>query len=134
MTHIVQKNQKLWDIGDITKTAKGAWAYYAKGTKNFGIGGENYKTEYLRNKKTGEWHEINEPTLVNTDEYDVIGEKTSAKIKQIGKPLPMYATGTPISDPKVREMVKKSFSRDRCSCQYYLGSYRPRKRQYLEQW
>lgn len=103
-----EKSKKLWDIGDITKTAKGAWAYYAKGTKNFGIGGENYKTEYLRNKKTGEWHEINEPTLVNTDEYDVIGEKTSAKIKQIGKPLPMYATGTPISDPKVREMVKKA--------------------------
>lgn len=103
-----EKSKKLWDIGDITKTAKGAWAYYAKGTKNFGIGGENYKTEYLRNKKTGEWHEINEPTLVNTDEYDVIGEKTSAKIKQVGKPLPMYATGTPISDPKVREMVKKA--------------------------
>ena len=86
----------------------GVMPKYAKGTKNFGIGGENYKTEYLRNKKTGEWHEINEPTLVNTDEYDVIGEKTSAKIKQIGKPLPMYATGTPISDPKVREMVKKA--------------------------
>lgn len=103
-----EKSKKLWDIGDITKTAKGAWAYYAKGTKNFGIGGENYKTEYLRNKKTGEWHEINEPTLVNTDEYDVVGEKTSAKIKQIGKPLPMYATGTPISDPNVREMVKKA--------------------------
>lgn len=103
-----EKSKKLWDIGDITKTAKGAWAYYAKGTKNFGIGGENHKTEYLRNKKTGEWHEINEPTLVNTDEYDVIGEKTSAKIKQIGKPLPMYATGTPISDPKVKEMVKKA--------------------------
>lgn len=86
----------------------GVMPKYAKGTKNFGIGGENYKTEYLRNKKTGEWHEINEPTLVNTDEYDVIGEKTSAKIKQVGKPLPMYATGTPISDPKVREMVKKA--------------------------
>lgn len=102
-----EKSSKLWDIGDITKTAKGAWAYYAKGTNNFGIYGENYRTEFAINKKTGEWFEANEPTLVNTDEYDVVGEKTSAKIKQIGKPLPMYATGTPISDPDIREMVKK---------------------------
>lgn len=85
----------------------GVMPKYAKGTNNFGIYGENYRTEFAINKKTGEWFEANEPTLVNTDEYDVVGEKTSAKIKQIGKPLPMYATGTPISDPDVREMVKK---------------------------
>lgn len=86
----------------------GVMPKYAKGTNNFGIYGENYRTEFAINKKTGEWFEANEPTLVNTDEYDVVGEKTSAKIKQVGKPLPMYATGTPISDPKVREMVKKA--------------------------
>lgn len=85
----------------------GVMPKYAKGTNNFGIYGENYRTEFAINKKTGEWFEANEPTLVNTDEYDVVGEKTSAKIKQVGKPLPMYATGTPISDPNVREMVKK---------------------------
>lgn len=85
----------------------GVMPKYAKGTNNFGIYGENYRTEFAINKKTGEWFEANEPTLVNTDEYDVVGEKTSAKIKQIGKPLPMYATGTPISDPNIREMVKK---------------------------
>lgn len=103
------------NINDTTKNRKyygwgfngGVMPKYAKGTNNFGIYGENYRTEFAINKKTGEWFEANEPTLVNTDEYDVVGEKTSAKIKQIGKPLPMYATGTPISDPDVREMVKK---------------------------
>lgn len=76
---------------------------YAKGTKDYGIAGENYRREYAINKKTGEWHLIDEPTLFDKKEYDIVGEKVSAKID---KKIPKYATGTPISDPEVRKMVK----------------------------
>ena len=83
----------------------GGKRFYATGTKDYGVVGENYKKEYAINKKTGEWYLIDEPTLFDRKEYDVVGEKVSEKID---KPLPMCATGTPISDPKVREMVKKA--------------------------
>ena len=83
----------------------GGKRFYATGTKDYGVVGENYKKEYAINKKTGEWHLIDEPTLFDRKEYDIVGEKVSEKID---KPLPMCATGTPISDPKVREMVKKA--------------------------
>lgn len=83
----------------------GGKRFYATGTKDYGVVGENYEKEYAINKKTGEWHLIDEPTLFDRKEYDIVGEKVSEKID---KPLPMCATGTPISDPKVREMVKKA--------------------------
>lgn len=78
-----------------TRTRGGALGYYipryATGTKDYGIAGENYKKEYLIDKKTGQWTEVNSPTLIDTNEVDVVGEKASAKID---KPLPMYANGT----------------------------------------
>ena len=77
---------------------------YADGTANYGVAGENYKKEFLVDKKTGEWTEINSPTLVDTNKVDVIGEKDSAKI---GKPLPMYANGTPTTDPELLSIVKR---------------------------
>lgn len=83
----------------------GGKRFYATGTHNYGIAGENYKLEWAVDKKTGQWFKIDSPTVFDRDKYDIIGEKTS---KEIDKPLPMFATGTPISDPKVREMVKKA--------------------------
>lgn len=64
---------------------------YASGTKDYGVAGENYKKEFLIDKKTGQWTEVNSPTLIDTNEVNVVGEKASAKID---KPLPMYANGT----------------------------------------
>lgn len=75
---------------------------YANGTANYGVAGENYKKEFLVDKKTGEWTEINSPTLIDTNKVDVIGEKDSA---QIGKPLPMYANGTPTTDQELLSIV-----------------------------
>lgn len=75
---------------------------YADGTENYGVAGENYKKEFLVDKKTGEWTEINSPTLIDTNKVDVIGEKDSA---QIGKPLPMYANGTPTTDQELLSIV-----------------------------
>ncbi|MDO5398280.1 MAG: glucosaminidase domain-containing protein, partial [bacterium] len=49
---------------------------------------ENYKEEILINKKTGEMVTIDEPTFIDTNKYDVVGEKTTAKV------LPQYANGT----------------------------------------
>lgn len=86
-----ERTSKTWDISAITSNARNAWSFYATGTKDYGIAGENYKKEYLIDKKTGRWTAINSPTLIDTNEVDVVGEKASAKID---KPLPMYANGT----------------------------------------
>ena len=83
---------------------------YAKGTKDFavygdninGVAGENYKPEILINKKTGDMIPIDEPTFVDTNEYDVVGEKTTAKV------LPRYATGTPTTDPEILSYIKRA--------------------------
>lgn len=83
----------------------GGKRFYATGTKDYGIAGENYRKEYAIDKKTGEWHEINEPTLFDTKEFDIVGEKVSEKID---KPICTFATGTPISDISVLQMVKKA--------------------------
>lgn len=64
---------------------------YATGTKDYGIAGENYKKEFAINKKTGEWHVINSPTLFDKKEYDIVGEKVSEKID---KPIDTFADGT----------------------------------------
>ena len=83
---------------------------YAKGTKDFavygdninGVAGENYKPEILINKKTGDMIPIDEPTFVDTNKYDVVGEKTTAKV------LPRYATGTPTTDPEILSYIKRA--------------------------
>lgn len=86
-----ERTSKTWDISAITSNARNAWSFYATGTKDYGVAGENYKKEFLIDKKTGRWTEVNSPTLIDTNEVDVVGEKASAKID---KPLPMYANGT----------------------------------------
>lgn len=86
-----ERTSKTWDISAITSNARNAWSFYATGTKDYGVAGENYKKEFLIDKKTGQWTEVNSPTLIDTNEVDVVGEKASAKID---KPLPMYANGT----------------------------------------
>ena len=92
-----------WMFGD--EVFAGGKRYFATGTHNYGIAGENYKLEWAIDKETGQWFRIESPTVFDRDKYDIVGEKTSEKID---KPLQMFATGTPISDPKVREMVKKA--------------------------
>lgn len=60
--------------------AKGTRDYKSYGTKPNGVAGENYKREVLINKKTGEKIVIDEPTLIDTNEYDVVGEKDTKEI------------------------------------------------------
>ncbi len=76
---------------------------YADGTKDYGIAGENYKREYLIDKKTGQWTAIDSPTLIDTNEVEVVGEKASAKIN---KPIPMYADGT-LSNTELLNIIKR---------------------------
>lgn len=64
---------------------------HAKGTRNYGIAGENYRNEWAINKRTGEWTLLDRPTLFDKDVYDIVDENTSAKISE---PIPMYAKGT----------------------------------------
>lgn len=86
-----ERTSKTWDISAITSNARNAWSFYATGTKDYGVAGENYKKEFLIDKKTGRWTEVNSPTLIDTNEVDVVGEKASALID---KPIPMFANGT----------------------------------------
>jgi len=73
-----------WNTGKVGR-------FYATGTKDYGIAGENYKKEYAINKKTGEWSIVDSPTLFDKGEYDIVGEKVSEKID---KPIGTYANGT----------------------------------------
>lgn len=88
---------------------------FAKGTKDYGIAGENYKREYAINKKTGQWSVIDSPTLFDKDEYDIVGEKISEKID---KPIDTFAKGTlgdmdvvselpKLSEEQIAELLKK---------------------------
>ena len=64
---------------------------YAKGTKPFGyngVAGED-KPEYLIDKKTGKMTRIDSPTLINTDEVDVVGQNDTARAERH-----KYAKGT----------------------------------------
>ena len=47
---------------------------------NVGIAGENYKSEILVDKKTGEMTHINKPTPIDLSKTDVIGEKQTDEI------------------------------------------------------
>lgn len=102
-TNDVVKEETI--LGNKYWTSKflGGRRMFAEGTKDYGIAGENYKKEYAINKKTGEWHMINSPTLFDTKEYDIVGEKVSEKIDN---KIPVFATGTPIKDPNVLNMIK----------------------------
>ena len=67
---------------------------YAVGTprgnaiaRNLGIAGENYRPEILIDKASGRMEIIDTPTLINTLETDVVGEKATAT-------LPKYEEGT----------------------------------------
>lgn len=78
---------------------------HAKGTKDYGIAGENNKREYAINKKTGEWSAIDSPTLFDKSKYDIVGEKVSEKID---KPIPTFATGTPMTNQQWLKYVKEA--------------------------
>ena len=96
--------------GSVVQVRRTPYSVYAKGTKDFavygdninGVAGENYKPEILVDKKTGEMIPIDEPTFVDTNKYDVVGEKTTAKV------LPQYATGTPTTDTKILSYIKRA--------------------------
>ena len=91
-------NNGYWNKGTFGRV-------FATGTKDYGIAGENYKKEFAVNKKTGEWHEINSPTLFDQKEYDIVGEKVSEKID---KPIPMFATGTPTGNANYQKWIKEA--------------------------
>lgn len=107
-----ERTNQVWDINTITSNARNSWAFsaYAKGTRNFpifgrkvnGIAGENYKPEILMHKKTGEITKINEPTFIDTNEYDVVGEDTTARV------LKQYKTGTPTTDKEILDYIKRA--------------------------
>lgn len=76
---------------------------YAKGTKPFdynGVAGED-KPEYLIDKKTGKMTRIDSPTLINTDEVDVVSQNDTARAERH-----KYAKGT----IKVPDGLGKSYT------------------------
>ena len=102
-----------WNTGKVGR-------FYATGTKDYGIAGENYKKEYAINKKTGEWSIVDSPTLFDKDEYDIVGEKVSEKID---KPIDTYANGTtPVPDGlgKTTKWMNWKTITDKTSQQYKL--------------
>lgn len=70
--------------------------------KNLGIAGENYKPEILIDKKTGKKTYIDEPTVINLDDTDVIGEKQTAA-------LPKFATGTKIDPAEIAKYIRQKY-------------------------
>ncbi len=105
----VVKYSKM-DSGYYANTYVGAIRPYAKGTQDFkaygdnidSVGGENYNREILINKKTGEQTVIDKPTFFDRSQYDVVGEKTTAKV------LKPHATGTPTTNKEILSYIKKA--------------------------
>lgn len=114
----IEPDGTIWTIGGNTgaksdrveehKRIPQFFGTFSEGTKGFdvygeninGVAGENYKKEILINKQTGNMVTIDEPTFIDTNKYDVVGEKTTAKV------LPQYATGTPTSNQQLLSIIK----------------------------